>query len=67
MGKGARGEGWSYSQVGRLPLLDVLAFSAGGGFLAAQLPGDAHEQATLPEEEAADVHHDQNQQQAGQT
>ena len=55
-----------HSQVGGLPLLHLLALAAGGRLLAAQLAGDAHEQAALAQEEAADVDQDQHQEKAGQ-
>lgn len=52
-----------YSQIGGFALLDVFAFAAGGGFLAAQRTRDAHQQAAVAQEEAADVHQHQEQQQ----
>lgn len=55
-----------YSQVGGLALLHLLALAAGGGFLAAQRARDAHQQAAVAQEEAADVHQHQEQQQRAQ-
>lgn len=49
------------SQIRCFALLQLFALAAGGGFLAAELARDAHEQATLTEKEAADVHQHQQQ------
>lgn len=49
------------SQIGCFALLQVFALAAGRGVLAAELARDAHEQAALTEEEAADVHQHQQQ------
>lgn len=53
-----------HSQIGSLPFLHLFALATGGRLLAAQLAGDAHKQATLAQEEAADVYQHQQQQQA---
>lgn len=55
-----------YSQIGGLPLLDFFALAAGGCFFAAQGARDAHEQAAVTQEEAADVHQHEEQQQCSQ-
>lgn len=55
-----------YSQIGGLPLLDFFALAAGGCFFAAQGARDAHEQAAVTQEEAADVHQHEEQQQRSQ-
>lgn len=44
------------SQVGGLALLHLLALAAGGRLLAAERACDAHEQAAVAQEEAADIH-----------
>lgn len=45
-----------HSQIGSLAFLHLFALATGGSLLAAQFAGDAHEQATLTKEKAADVH-----------
>ena len=56
-----------HSQVGGLALLHLLALAAGGRLLAAELARDTHEQATLAQEVAADVHHHEDQEEYDQT
>lgn len=53
-------------QVGSLALLHVFALAAGGCFLAAECARDAHQQAAMTQEKAADVHHHEQQQQRSQ-
>ena len=49
-----------HSREGRFALLHVLALGSGPGF-ATQVDGNAHEQATLVQEVAGDVHGHQEQ------
>lgn len=46
-------------QIGSLALLYFLALAPGGGFLAAQKARDAHQQATVTQEETAYVNQDE--------
>lgn len=56
-----------YSQVGSLALFHFFALATGGCFLAAECARDAHQQAAVTQEEAADVHQHEEQQQRPQT